>query len=35
MIVKRMEDINKIDFRANGFPEELIDNESEEIGYEI
>ena len=35
MIVKRMEDINKIDFRANGFPEELIDNENEEIGYEI
>ena len=35
MIVKRMEDINNIDFRANGFPEELIDNESEEIGYEI
>ena len=35
MIVKRMEDINKINFRANGFPEELIDIESEEIGYEI
>ena len=24
MIVKRMEDINKINFRANGFPEELL-----------
>jgi 3-hydroxyisobutyrate dehydrogenase len=35
MIVKRMEDINKINFRASGFPEELIDNEIEEIGYEI
>jgi len=35
MIVKRMEDINKINFRANGFPKELIDNENEEIGYEI
>ena len=35
MIVKRMEDINKINFRANGFPEELIDNEREEIGHEI
>ena len=35
MIVKRMEDINKIDFRANGFPEELTDNEPEENGYEI
>ena len=30
-----MEDINKINFRASGFPEELIDNEIEEIGYEI
>ncbi len=35
MIVKRMEDVNKIDFRANGFPEELVDNEPEEKGYEI
>ena len=35
MIVKRMEDINNIDFRAEGFPEELIDNETEEKGYEI
>ena len=35
MIVKRMEDINNIDFRANGFPEELTDNEPEEKGYEI
>ena len=35
MIVKRMEDINDIDFRAKGFPEELIDNEPEEKGYEI
>jgi len=35
MIVKRMEDLNKIDFRADGFPEELIDKEPEEKGYEI
>ncbi len=35
MIVKRMEDLNKVDFRANGFPEELIDNEPEKKGYEI
>ena len=35
MIVKRMEDLNKIDFRAEGFPDELIDNEPEEKGYEI
>ena len=35
MIVKRMEDLNKIDFRAKGFPSELKDNEPEEKGYEI
>jgi len=35
MIVKRMEDINNIEFRADGFPKELIDNEPEEKGYEI
>jgi 3-hydroxyisobutyrate dehydrogenase len=35
MIVKRMEDINNINFRADGFPEELTDNEPEEKGYEI
>jgi len=35
MIVKRMEDLNKIDFRAKGFPAELEDNEPEEKGYEI
>ena len=35
MIVKRMEDLNHIDFRADGFPNELIDNEKEEKGYEI
>ena len=35
MIVKRMEDLNKVDFRASGFPDELTDNEPEEKGYEI
>ena len=35
MIVKRMEDLNKVDFRANGFPEDLIDNEPEKKGLEI
>ena len=35
MIVKRMEDLNNIDFRTDGFPEELVDNEIEENGYEI
>ncbi|MDC0152659.1 NAD(P)-dependent oxidoreductase [Candidatus Pelagibacter sp.] len=35
MIVKRMEDLNDTDFRAKGFPSELVDNEPEEKGYEI
>jgi 3-hydroxyisobutyrate dehydrogenase len=35
MIVKRMEDLNNIDFRADGFPDELVDIEQEEKGYEI
>ena len=35
MIVKRMEDLNNIVFRANGFPDELIDNEPEVKGFEI
>ncbi len=35
MVVKRLEDICKIKFRANGYPEELVDNEKEEKGYEI
>ena len=35
MVVKRLEDNYKINFRAKGFPNELIDNESEEKGYEI
>ena len=35
MIVKRMEDMCSINFRAEGFPAELIDNEPEEKGYEI
>ena len=35
MIVKRMEDLNNIDFRTNGFPDELIDNEPEVKGFEI
>ena len=35
MIVKRMEDSNNIEFRADGFPKELTDNEPEEKGYEI
>jgi len=35
MVVKRLEDICKINFRASGYPEELVDNEKEEKGYEI
>ena len=34
MIVKRMEDLNNINFREKGFPKELTDNEPEENGYE-
>jgi len=35
MIVKRMEELNNTNFRAEGFPSELIDNEPEEKGFEI
>jgi len=35
MIVKRMEDLNNINFRADGFPEELVDSEVEQKGYEL
>jgi 3-hydroxyisobutyrate dehydrogenase len=35
MIVKRMEDMCNITFRAEGSPAELVDNEPEEKGYEI
>ena len=35
MVVKRLEDKFGIDFRTSGFPDELIDNEPEEKGYEI
>ena len=35
MVVKRLEDRFGINFRAAGFPKELIDEEKEEKGYEI
>ena len=35
MIVKRMEDLNNINLRAKGFPNELFDEQKEEKGYEI
>ncbi len=35
MVVKRLEDKFGLDFRTGGFPDELIDNEKEEKGYEI
>jgi len=35
MIVKRLEDACSINLRAEGFPSELTDNESEEKGYVI
>ena len=35
MVVKRLEDKFGIDFRTSGFPEELVDSQPEEKGYEI
>ena len=35
MAVKRLEDKFDINFRATGFPSELVDDEKEEKGYEI
>ena len=35
MVVKRLEDKFNINFRAPNFPEELVENEPEEKGYEI
>ena len=35
MVVKRLEDKFGVDFRASGFPEELVNDEKEEKGYEI
>jgi len=34
-IVKRMEGLNNVNFRADGFPDELIDYKQEEKEYEI
>tara|TARA_Y100000590_G_scaffold76430_1_gene84556 strand:+ start:1892 stop:2833 length:942 start_codon:yes stop_codon:yes gene_type:complete len=34
-VVKRLEDNYKINFREKGYPDELVDNEKEEKGYEI
>jgi len=35
MVVKRLENNFKINFREKGYPDELIDNEPEEKVYEI
>ncbi len=35
MIVKRLEDACETELRAPGFPEEIVDNEVEEPGYEV
>ena len=35
MVVKRLADTCKINFREKGYPDELIDNEPEEKGYAI
>ena len=34
-VVKRLEDNCKINFREKGYPDELVDKEKEEKGYEI
>jgi len=35
MVVKRLEDKYETNFRAPGFPEELVDDEEKVKGYEI
>ena len=35
MVVKRLEDKYSANFRSSGYPEELVDKEKKEIGYEI
>ena len=35
MVVKRLEDKYNTSFRATGYPEELVDNEKKQTGYEI
>jgi len=35
MIVKRLEDACGVELRAPGFPEELVDDEAEQPGYEV
>ena len=35
MVVKRLEDNCKVNFRETGYPDELVDKEKEEKGYEI
>jgi hypothetical protein len=35
MVVKRLEDKYNTSFRATGYPEELVDKEKKQTGYEI
>ena len=35
MVVKRLENKHNIKFRAEGYPEELVDYEEKSLGYEI
>jgi len=35
MVVKRLENNFKINFREKGYPDKLVDKEKEEKGYEI
>ena len=34
-IIKRLEDATGLDIRAPGFPDEMVDEEPEEAGYEV
>ena len=34
-IIKRLEEATGLDIRAAGFPAQILDDEPEEIGYEV
>ena len=34
-IIKRLEETTGLDIRASGFPAQIVDDEPEEIGYEV
>jgi 3-hydroxyisobutyrate dehydrogenase len=34
-IIRRLEDVTGLDVKAPGFPDEMVDDEPEEAGYEV